>query len=282
MSIEKIQSAVLRALQCAFERHEALGERGLEEVQKNQFGDTALRVDIEAEEAVLQSFTEHHIPVRVVSEEHGTVDIGASKYLAVLDGIDGSALYKKERGLGKYGTMIGLFEGLNPRYEDYLVGGIMQHATRTCLLGVTGQGAVAISDGHERPIRTSGHSHLDATTPIYIDEYWEMNRETFSKPLAGFNTAYKGASCLYYADVAEGLADLALECTRKGNLEIAAAYGLIKEAGGVITDLEGVDIGPRTYLEFGQVKEEYIPVITAATPELAHALIAFIKEHRLT
>jgi fructose-1,6-bisphosphatase/inositol monophosphatase family enzyme len=43
---------------------------------------------------------------------------------------------------------------------------------------------------------------------------------------------------------------LALECTRKGNLEIAVAYGLIREAGGVMTTADGEDLGPKGYQTF--------------------------------
>lgn len=269
---------MVRALQKAFERHSELGDRGLEEIRKNQFGDTALRMDIEAEEAVLESLSADRIAVRVISEEHGTVDIGTPEFLAVLDGIDGTALYRKEPNQGKYGTMLGLYQGTDPQYADYLVGGIMQHATRKLLIGARGRGAFAISKNQEAQIHTSRHSRFDTDSKVYIDEYFEMNRKSFSEPLREFNTEYKEASSLYYADVAEGSAVFALECTRKGNLEIAAAYGLIREAGGVTVDGEGGDIEGRKYLEFGQTTN--LPIITAATMELARELITFLEQSR--
>ncbi len=276
-NIEEMKLVMLRAFQSALEKHAALGARGLEEVRKNRFGDTALRMDIEAEEAVLESFSRDNFPVRVISEEHGTVDIGDPKFTAMLDGIDGTAEYQRNPEKGKYGTMLGLFKGIDPRYSDYLVGGIMQHATRRALVGIKGRGAFAVSGNQERPIRTSGHTNFDEKTKIYIEEFFEANRKNFSAPLAGFNiVGDKKASSLYYADVAEGLADFALGCTFKGNLEVASAYPLILEAGGVIVDLEGNDIGSQKYLEFGQ--RENVPIICAATEELARKLIAFLKE----
>jgi fructose-1,6-bisphosphatase/inositol monophosphatase family enzyme len=277
-SVDHLRTIVVRALQKAFERHSELGDRGLEEIRKNQFGDTALRMDIEAEEAVLESLSADRIAVRVISEEHGTVDIGTPEFLAVLDGIDGTALYRKEPNQGKYGTMLGLYQGTDPQYADYLVGGIMQHATRKLLIGARGRGAFAISKNQEAQIHTSRHSRFDTDSKVYIDEYFEMNRKSFSEPLREFNTEYKEASSLYYADVAEGSAVFALECTRKGNLEIAAAYGLIREAGGVTVDGEGGDIEGRKYLEFGQTTN--LPIITAATMELARELITFLEQSR--
>jgi fructose-1,6-bisphosphatase/inositol monophosphatase family enzyme len=277
-SIRHLRSIAVRALHSAFDRHVELAERGLEEIRKNQFGDTALRMDIEAEEAVLESLTKDRIPVRVISEEHGIVDIGTPEYLAVLDGIDGTALYRKEPNQGKYGTMLGLYEGTDPLYADYLISGIMQHATRKLLLGVRGLGAFAISDNNERLIHTSRHSRFDTAAKVYVDEYFEMNRKYYSEPLSGYNTEYREASSLYYAEVAEGSAAFALECTRKGNLEIAAAYGLIREAGGVTVDCDGSEIGNQKYLEFGQ--KTNLPIVTAATKGLADDLIAFLGERR--
>jgi fructose-1,6-bisphosphatase/inositol monophosphatase family enzyme len=277
-SISHLRTIAVRALRSAFERHAELAEHGLEEIRKNQFGDTALRMDIEAEEAVLESLRRDRIPVRVISEEHGIVDIGTPEFLAVLDGIDGTALYRKEPNQGRYGTMLGLYEGTDPLYADYIIGGIMQHATRKLLLGVRGQGAFAISDNGEKLIHTSKHARFDTDTKVYIDEYFETNRKSYSEPLSGFNTEYREASSLYYADVAEGSAAFALECTRKGNLEIAAAYGLIREAGGVTVDGGGSEIGQQKYLEFGQ--KTNLPVITAATKGLAGELIAFLGEWR--
>lgn len=48
----------------------------------------------------------------------------------------------------------------------------------------------------------------------------------------------------YYVDLAQGYAWSVVECTRKHSLEIASAYPLIHEAGGVIVDLSsGQDLG---------------------------------------
>lgn len=280
--VRALKDATIRALQNSFEVCSLLGEDGLREVRKNQHNETALKGDIACEKAVLDCFTRERFPVRVISEEHGTVDIGKNpKFLAVLDGIDGTVLYKKERATGKYGTMIGLFKGLNPLYSEYVIGGIMQHANNKLLIGLKGHGAYVICGLRKTRIKTVVGCEFGKLSKIYVDDAsWGINREVFSKPLKskGFTTSCTQCSCMYYADVAEGLAHFALECTRKGNLEIAAAYGLIKEAGGVMVDLDGNDIGSQKYLEFGQHK--HIPVITAANNALARNLIAFLNRKK--
>jgi fructose-1,6-bisphosphatase/inositol monophosphatase family enzyme len=271
--MQKIQSVLVEALQAAYKVHEQLGETGEQLMQTNRFGDTTvLRADIECEEAVLNVLRKDNIPIKVVSEEHGIVSIGNSpQYLGILDGIDGSSLYKKARGKGHYGTMFAIFEGINPLYSDYLVCGIMQHATGRMFVAEKGQGAYIIEKGKRRRIHTSTKQHLAMGMHVYIDEHFEYNRKTFSSRLGEFNPKYEGASSLYYAALAEGSADAVLECTRKGNLEIAVEYGLTCEAGGVIVDLEGQDIGLHRYLEFGQ--HNHRGVISAASQQLALELL---------
>ncbi|MBX4211060.1 hypothetical protein KW783_03770, partial [Candidatus Parcubacteria bacterium] len=140
-------------------------------------------------------------------------------------------------------------------------------------------GAFMIERGTQKPIRTSNRVSLEIGTNIYIDDYFEIVKTTFSNKLQAFLPSSRGfsigSSAIYYADVASGAADLALECTRKGNLEIAVAYGLEIEAGAAIVDLQGTALASKKYLEFGQ--KEQLPVITAATEELAKKLIEHLK-----
>src|SRR5579863_3725608 len=116
------RDAVDRALISAFNVHQDLAENGIEPIQTNQYGDTALRADIEAEDAVLQAIG--NLRITVFSEEHGVVNLNGDglqpKLTGVLDGLDGSSVYRRERGTGKYGTMFAIFEGDNPVYDDYL------------------------------------------------------------------------------------------------------------------------------------------------------------------
>ncbi|MBX4210746.1 hypothetical protein KW783_02115, partial [Candidatus Parcubacteria bacterium] len=70
---------------------------------------------------------EQNIPIRVIAEEHGVVDITANpRYLGILDGLDGSSVYKKARGTGRYGTMFGIFDTTDPTYQYYVASGIME------------------------------------------------------------------------------------------------------------------------------------------------------------
>ncbi len=276
MDIEEIG---IKALQAAFAMHESLGEGGKADLQKNQFGDTAMKGDYQAEEAILGVLKEHKTPVLVHSEEHGQVAITEhSDMLGVLDGIDGSFWYKAEWGKGRYGTMFGIFAGTNPKYSDYIFGGVMEHATKRLFYGAKGKGAyiLNLASGRKEKISVSRCKSLTKETKIHIDQYWDINNEVFTGKLTGYKVMeYKRCSSFHYTNTALGVADLTLECTRKGSLEIAAAYPIIMEAGGVMVSINGEPLGEKHYLEFGQ--DKHIPIITAATQELADDAVKFFN-----
>jgi len=267
------------ALHKAYQVHEALGASGEEVIRENQYAEGALRVDVEIEAAIIQYFDESGLPIRIVSEEHGTVDLNTSpQYLAILDGLDGSSVYKASRGIGRYGTMLGLYTGSNPKYGDYLFGGIMEHSANRLLTGVRNKGCWCVEGGREYPIVVSTEMALNHDTKIQIDEYWEFNRQFFSAPLSAYNTSSPISSAMHYADLASGEADIVCECTRKGNLEIGVAYGLVTEAGGGIYTASGESIEGKHFLQFSQ--ETQMPIISGATESLVVAMIDLLESYQ--
>ena len=246
----------------------------------NQFGEVKERGDVEAEKAVIDTLRKAKVPIRIYSEEHGLVDAGTNpQYLGVLDGLDGPPSNKN-----RYGTMFGIFSNTNPKYGDYLFSGIMEHNPQRLFFVSRGKGSFVISaDGKRQPIHCSKNTKLDRkSTRIYADVVFDeaMNstfiRDTFLSKLRGFDVNYLLSSAAHYADLASGQVDLVLECTRKLNLEIAASFGLVNEAGGVMLANDGTNLYNKKYLQFGQTT--YIPVITASTKELAGQLINHIKD----
>lgn len=275
-----LSAVLIDALRAATEVHNQLGEAGEELIEKNQFGETALRADIACEAAVIETLRQQDIPIRVISEEHGQVVIGdRPRFLGVLDGLDGTGVYKAERGKGRYGTMFGIFEGTDPTYDDYLVSGIMEHSTGRLFMAVKGQGAFVIENDVSTPIHTSGKTELDSQFVFWADTAYGITNKTFTEKARPFKPFWRpytaGSLAVHHVDVASGEADLAFECTRKGVLEEAVSYGLITESGGAICDVSGESLGDKKYLQFGQ--ETQIPLIIAATPELAQAVAKHLK-----
>lgn len=248
----------IEALTQAFNMHEALGAEGENMIEKNQYGETALTADVQAEKAVLDTLWKIGLPVIVQAEEHGLVRIGDGPaiLLAVLDGIDGSDEYKRRRGKGRYGTMFGIFANTDPTYNDYLFQGIIEPATNTLYYAVKGKGAFVRTTQGMYPIHTAATSTLDAQTRIYFSE---NDFDTFGADKNGIIRAVSGipytrlnSTASHYADLASGKIDLVIEPTRKGNLEPAAAYGLVAEAGGDIITFEGESLGTKRFKEYGQ------------------------------
>lgn len=284
--IDRIRDIGVGALRSAYQTHEQLGDSGKIKVKKNQYGETALRGDVECEGAVIESVRASGLPLRIISEEHGTVDLTSNpEFIGILDGIDGTKEYVEKGSLGRYGTMFGIFEGLNPKYEDYIFNSSMEHPKKRLFFSSRGGGAfVSGVDGNERPINTSNMKKLDRKALIYCDfdsgfSETDLYEKTFLSKMRDFNLAEHYASQTHYVGVASGEAALALEFTRKGNLEIAVGFGLVKEAGGGIVDIEGRDLGGMRYLEFGQGEKEHIPIIIACTNELVGELVKYLRNN---
>jgi fructose-1,6-bisphosphatase/inositol monophosphatase family enzyme len=181
MSPEKLVEVGIAGLFSAYDIHEKLGKEGEAKVHKNQFGETALLADIKAEEAVISVLKAAHCPIQLISEEHGTLDIGTSpKQLGVLDGLDGSSVYASQRGKGKYGTMLSIFSSLEPHYEDYLFCGVMLHSPGQELFYASkGDGSFSIANGELRTIHCSNVTNLQKTTKIYVDVWWYQKSRQF-------------------------------------------------------------------------------------------------------
>ncbi len=275
----RIIGIALEALEAAQQLHDRLGETGQETLQKNQFGETALRIDVECEQLVIKTFRASGIPIRIVSEEHGVTELSDHpEYFAVLDGLDGTQTYRQQRGSGRYGTMLGIFTNAHPKYQDYLFGGVAEHGLHRLIFAKQGEGAFMRQGDKDTPIHTSGSKEVEPKTSFGVDEYFAFNRDLYLPVFEKQRRIIEFSSESRYVDVATGQADLGLESTRKGNLEIAAAYGIIREAGGVMVDQHGQDIGEQEYEKFGQAAQ--VPIITAATPELAKQVVELIRQHR--
>ncbi|MCX6785483.1 MAG: NUDIX domain-containing protein [Candidatus Komeilibacteria bacterium] len=275
---EALINAAKIGLERTFLNQQSLGEAGKTKIKKNEFGDTALRADIEAEEKIIEALKSLNIPLIVVSEEHGRFVIGENpKYLAVLDGLDGTAAYIAEKPQdSRFGTMLGIFKGDDPTYDDYLFGGVMEQSEGKLYFAEKGSGSFVKAGSQTERIQSDHKQDLNAGEIIYVDENFTINRQTFSERLGGFKITSPESSAVCYTDVAEGKVPLTLECTRKNNLEIAAAFALLKEAGGDIVDLQGNSLGKQKYLAFGQ--KDNLPVMAAANGKVLKKLLDLLAK----
>ena len=121
MLLEDLEKVAISGLYRSYHVHEELGIYGTKMVKKNQFGDFAVIADIMAEEAVIDKLRIAQVPIQIISEEHGVVELGEHpQFLGVLDGIDGTSVYTSQRGKGKYGTMLVFSQAFNTCSRDFL------------------------------------------------------------------------------------------------------------------------------------------------------------------
>ena len=281
--VSLMKGMVINALRKTYKDHLELGAKGLEYFgQENRYGDLTLLADWVAEQSILDYLRKQKIGIRLIGEEIEDTDLGQEiDYLGVADGIDGTSAYKK--GL-EYSTLFSILKGVSPYYKDYLASGILMYPTGGLMLATRDNGAFLLLDGKVDPVHVSDYQKLNKeATRIATDDYFEVTQRVFVANFSSFKNfevltpESPGSSGLLYARLACGELDLVLECTRKENQEIVVAYGTVKEAGGVMLDIEGNDLGDKKYLEFGKEGGRATPIISANSIDLAHEAIEYIR-----
>lgn len=276
---KELEKVTIEALQAVFDNYQQLGEKGKQVLKKNQFGQDTIEADWQAEETVLQHLRSIGLPIRVISEEHGIVDIGRelgieSIYTGILDGLDGTKVYQE--GSGRYGTMFTIFQGLNPRYGDYVSCGILEYPSGRILSATNGEGAYLLEGNQKTKVKTSRVKGFDPEIiRVEVDAGYEGNTHFAADRLSEVKHVRVAdlSSAIYYFDLATGAVDMIVVSTRKGNLEMMAAYGIVREAFGVITDENGQDLGNRKCFEYGQGKDDRFIVLSFASRKLSEDFI---------
>jgi fructose-1,6-bisphosphatase/inositol monophosphatase family enzyme len=266
---QEISSSVLQATNQIYKK---LGRKGLEIVRKNDFGDTALRMDVEAEDVVLNILSENNLPIRVISEEHGVVNITENpRFLGILDGLDGSNLYREKFQQGRYATMFAIFSNLDPLYSDYCVNGIMEHEDEKLYLGVKNRGVKFLVRGKEKTLACNDQLTHKINADTYFEEISQKDIITSKlKKFSNYEITCLRSSAIHYVNLISGEVDGVVEATRKNNLEIAIAYGLVAESGGIMIDEDGRNLADQKYNSFGQ--QRHIPIISARSKSIAREL----------
>lgn len=282
MSREELAITVRKALDRATRVHDELGPAGLQEVRLSPVGEMSLECDIRCEKAVLNVLREAGLSATAYTEEHGIVTLGTGKGLTItLDGLDGTTRYKMAPGRERYATMVAILQGDDPTYDDYLVCATKEHASGRLFRCTRGGGTVLEEGGASKRLHVAPAVDLKDVALAYLDGYWPTNQQFYGCGLIDLQTTYLNASCIYYEDMALGLANLVLECTRKRNLEITCGYGLVREAGGVTVTSDGLSLGTQQYRSFGQLNADgdvHIPVLTACSRELALETLERIRK----
>lgn len=238
--------------------------------EKNQgIGNYATIADKESEDIILAAI--QHDPLlkghRIIAEESDEV-ITTSDWQWTIDPIDGTPPFRN--GLPEFGISIGLLKGQEP-----IMGVIAMPAQRQLIAARKGHGARLLSfEGKELRNLTEPQGlqpALDKTLIAYdlgYEERSEQLKEVVAKlaDKVGYPVSY-GSSSTGNFRVAQGLIG-AYFCQTPTKFDIGASSAIIKEIGGLVTDMSGKPIdwtaNSRSYL-------------AARTPEMHRQILELIN-----
>jgi myo-inositol-1(or 4)-monophosphatase len=203
------------------------------EVRRKGENDFVTRADRESEAAVLAVIRERFPDHRILAEEGGGAGLGGGEHEWLVDPLDGTTNFLQ--GLPIFCVSVACRRG-----EEMLVGVIEDPEGRNRFSAVHGEGAF----WNGRRIRTSAREGLDgaflATGYPFralptLDVYLAVFRDVFHHAKA---IRRCGAAALDLAYTAAGVYDGFFEF-RLSPWDLGAGALLVREAGGVVTDLDG-------------------------------------------
>ncbi len=295
----------IKSLRDAYFTQLGLASQGTigEKISRNYGKDISLKGDWESEEVVIGCFKDSGLPIRIISEEHGQIDLTKEsklKYLAVLDGFDGSSGLAKN-SWARGGTMLAIANNLNPKYEDFIFGGLTDFSTGKIIYAIKGEGVFLLKEIEEncrrerieieRPKQIK-KIYLDDKTfyPDYkegitsgMDEITECVRKYFSDKLKGkFELSGLVSSSAMCLDLILGKVDAVGGVRAKGVFEPPAEYVLLKEIWGRIFGLNKktntwYDIKNDLWLKDRErYKTNFAPLLRVGSKEVEKELIEIL------
>lgn len=206
-----------------------------EVVGRGADGAPSARIDRIAEQAVFQVLEYEGAALDVLSEEAGFVDRGGKATL-VLDPIDGT--HNALRGIPAYSVAMGIGHDRLADMQEALVRDLVSGATY-----YAAKGGGALLNGH--PIRVRRADPDDLVFTIYLGSHAAPDAAKVAAHARRVRSF--GAASLDLCLVARGAADLyymhsATTDTKLRAVDIAGAVLIVREAGGLVLDLEGREL----------------------------------------
>jgi len=196
-------------------------------------GDTTHPIDKLAEDIVYEELKKLGEPVTLVSEECGTREIMGGGPRLLVDPIDGSR--NAVSGIPLFSTSIALVDG--DTVGQTVIGYVVNLVSGDEFWAIKGEGSFLNSS----PITTQ----QDAVFRVIAYEAQTPKTDIpLIMPLISvFHRARCfGSTALDLAFLAKGAVSVFVVPSQSRSFDFAAGYLLIKEAGGIMTDLDGKDI----------------------------------------
>jgi myo-inositol-1(or 4)-monophosphatase len=187
-------------------------------------------IDRGAEDIIFEEAEKLQKPLTLVSEEYGTKDIYGGGPKLLIDPIDGSR--NAVSGVPLFSTSIALIDG--ETIGDMSIGYVVNLITGDEFWAVAGKGSFL----NGKPIRTQ----QDDTCKVIAYEAQNPHKDISSilPLLTLFNRARCfGSTALDLSFVAQGAVSMVVIPSPSRSFDFASGYLLVKEAGGIITDIKG-------------------------------------------
>src|SRR3989449_163075 len=212
-----------------------LVEDPAEVVGRGADGAPSTRIDRVAEAAVLRVLEYEEARLNVLSEEAGFIDRGGDATL-VLDPIDGT--HNALRGVPAYSVSMAVGRSHLADIEEGLVRDLVSGAT---YYAAKGQGAKL----NGRPIHVQPYAPTDLLFTVYLGSHAHPTADRVARLARRVRSL--GAASLDLCLVARGAADLyymrsAVIDTKLRAVDIAAGTLIVREAGGLVLDLNGREL----------------------------------------
>jgi histidinol-phosphatase len=208
-------------------------------VDHKKDGSEVTEADRGAEKLLRKRIAERYPEHAVLGEEFGGDSVSGTEHLWLLDPVDGTASFAI--GLPLFGTLIGYL-----RRGTACVGVIGAHALGETVYAATGQGCWHQS-GKNDPKRIRTSSMSDVTQAFVVSTALERSdmdplNPTPSVCLSGLYRQARrfrwSGDCINYALLCQGRVDVAVD-TRVNPWDVAAIVPCVREAGGVLSSLDG-------------------------------------------
>lgn len=203
-------------------------------------GDIAHKIDVVAEKAVIETLHRHGVSCNLVSEESGFKKIGGkSKFYLIADSLDGTinALHN----IPFFAVSLAVADG--PKLSGVKVGLVMDLYRGVIFSAERGRGA--FYEWEKRLTPSSVTDVKDAVIFLQLNALKDKKLLSRLYPviMRAKRLRHLGSSSLEICYVAEGSVDAFVEIQKKLRVpDVAAAYLILKEAGGLVITQEGVEL----------------------------------------
>jgi histidinol-phosphatase len=203
-------------------------------------GSEVTEADRSAEQLLRRRIAERYPEHQILGEEFGGAETRDAEHLWLVDPIDGTASFSI--GLPVFGTLIGYLHRGQP-----VVGVIGMHALGETVYAAAGEGCW-YRRGASEPVRlrTSGVNELSRAFVVATElAATDMDPRVSGGGSVRLSNLYRQArrfrwsgDCVNYALLCQGFIDVALD-PRMHPWDIAALTPCVREAGGVLTSIDG-------------------------------------------